>query len=235
MNPLAIDKNLKKYFFVLYKLAEAGARNRAIKASTKYLAEKMDLSQQSVSRYLIDLERHGWITRAGTREGGLIRITALGEDHLRKVRIGLNTIFERKHPSSVAIEGIVFSGLGEGAYYVTKDPYRRQFIEKLGYDPYPGTLNLRITSEHDIKIKEELENYPRIEIDGFKNEDRTYGPVKCLNALLNNKEKGTVVFAFRTHYARSVLEIISPICLRERLNLKDGNKVKLEIYLKNDL
>ncbi|MBE0513257.1 CTP-dependent riboflavin kinase [Candidatus Bathyarchaeota archaeon] len=75
----------------------------------------------------------------------------------------------------------------------------------------------------------ELEAYPAIEIQGFKDESRTFGSVKCYPAIINNKEKGAVVYALRSHYNTSVLEIIAPVFLRGRLKLKDGNKVKVEI------
>ncbi len=231
MNPLPADRDVEDYFFTLLKLAEMGARGRKIKASTKFLAEKMGLSQQTVSRKLIELERRGWIQRSVTRDGSLISISELGEAQLKKVRSGLNTIFEEKHPVSITIEGTVFSGLGEGAYYVTRPYYRKQFIQKLGFDPYPGTLNLKIISEYDAKMRSELDAYPGIEIEGYTNEDRAYGSNKCFRAVVNNREKGAVVIALRTHYDSSVVEIIAPTCLRDRLKLKDGHKVKVEVFL----
>jgi riboflavin kinase len=227
---MPIDRDREDFFFTLYVLAEMGARNRTIKTSTKFLAEKLGLSQQTISRRLVDLERKGWIQRTATRDGSLISISELGETQLRKVRSGLNTIFEEKYPGSVTIEGTVFSGLGEGAYYVTRPYYRKQFIQKLGFDPYPGTLNLKITSEYDAKMRSELETYPGIEILGYTNEDRTYGSNKCFRAIVNNREKGGVVIALRTHYDKSVLEVIAPTCLRDRLKLKDGNKVRVEVF-----
>jgi len=133
----------------------------------------------------------------------------------------------------MVIEGIVFSGLGEGAYYVTRKPYREQFIKKLGFDPYPGTLNLRITSEYDAQLRKELEEHPGIEIQGFKNENRTYGSVKCFPARINGREKGAVILALRTHYDSSVIEIIAPRYLRKVFRLKDGNKVKVEVFLEH--
>jgi CTP-dependent riboflavin kinase len=48
--------------------------------------------------------------------------------------------------------------------------------------------------------------------------------------MIDNKVKGAVVFAMRTHYDTSVLEIVAPVFLRSKLKLKDGNKVKVEIF-----
>jgi len=231
MTPLDFDRQLAKYFPILYKLAEMGARHKDIRASTKLLAEKIGVSQQSISRNLIEMERLGWIQRVNTHEGNLIKISSLGETQLRNIHTSLNIVFGEKHPAYITIDGTVFSGLGEGAYYVTRPVYRKQFVEKLGFDPFPGTLNVKVTSEYDNKLKNELGDYPGIEIEGFKNKDRTYGSVKCFAAMINNKEKATVVYALRSHYPYSVMEIISPANLRKRLKLRDGNKVRIQIFL----
>jgi riboflavin kinase len=226
---LKVDLGSWKPFFTLYKLAELGACSRTVKVSTEYLAEKIGASQQTASRHLINLEKIGWIKRTITPEGCLTKITDSGIAELKKLYSDLRLVFEAAYPPSVTLEGILFSGLGEGAYYVTKEGYRKQFLEKLGFDPYPGTLNLKLTTEYDVKTMSELETYPAIEIQGFEDESRTFGSVKCYPAIINNKEKGAVVYALRSHYNTSVLEIIAPVFLRGRLKLKDGNKVKVEI------
>ena len=189
----------------------------------------MEISQQTASRYLIELETEGWIQKTTTPEGSLIRISEAGIQELQKLYTNLRLLIEAAYPPSITLEGTVFTGLGEGAYYITKEHYRKQFMEKLGFDPYPGTLNLKITTEYDLKTRTELEAYPAVEIQGFKNEDRTFGLVKCYPAKIDNKIKGALILALRSHYDRSVLELITPVNLRKHLNLKDGNKVKVEI------
>lgn len=231
MSSLNVDGRLWKRFFALYKLAEMGAGRRTVKVSTEYLAEKIGSSQQTASRYLIQLEKTGWIKRDITPEGCLIKITESGMAELKKLYSSLRLIIEAEYPPSVTLEGILFTGLGEGAYYVTRDGYRRQFIEKLGFDPYPGTLNLKLTAEYDMKTRSELEAYPAIDIEGFKDESRTFGSVRCYPAIINNRVKGAVLLAMRSHYNSSVVEIIAPAFLRSRLKLKDGNKVKIEILI----
>jgi len=230
LDSIGVDAQSWKDFFALYKLAEMGASRRTVKVSTEYLAEKMGLSQQTASRHLIQLERMGWIKRTITPDGCLVKITDGGRDELKRLYSGLHQIFEAAYPPSITLEGVLFSGLGEGAYYISKDGYRKQFIEKLGFDPYPGTLNLKLTTDYDMKTRAELENYPAIELQGFKNEARSFGGVKCYPAIINNKVKGAVISAMRTHYDTSVLEVIAPAFLRGSLKLKDGNKVKVEIF-----
>jgi riboflavin kinase len=224
------EKSKWQYVYLLLKLAEMGAYGRTAKISTEYLAEKIGISQQTSSRYLIELERKKWISRSITPEGSLIKIDEQGELELQKLYNSLKILNEKNYPPSITLEGTVFSGLGEGAYYTSKDHYKKQFVEKLGFEPYPGTLNLKLTTEYDLKARTELEAYPAIEVSGFKNEDRTFGIVKCYPVLIDNKVKGALISALRSHYDISVMEIIAPVCLRKHLNLKDGNKVKVEIY-----
>ncbi len=215
--------------YTLYRLAEMGAHKRTSKISTEYLADKLGVSQQTASRYLIELERLGWINRTTTPDGCLIKISENGLKEVEKLSRNLRVLLETATPPSITLEGVVFTGLGEGAYYISKEIYRRQFLEKLGFDPYPGTLNIKLTSDYDISSRKELEAYPAIEVEGFKNSDRTFGVVKCYPVMIENKVKGALILALRSHYDASVLEIIAPVCLRRHLNLKDGQKLKVEV------
>jgi len=224
-----VEKQDCRQIFTMLKLAELGAHRRTAKISTEYLANKLGLSQQTASRYLIELENKGWIKRTITAEGCLIKITDSGTKELQDLYANLRLLIEAEYPPSVTLEGTVFTGLGEGAYYIAREQYRKQFMEKLGFDPYPGTLNLKLTTDYDIATRKELEVYPAIEIGGFTSDDRTFGPVKCYPMIIENTVKGALISALRSHYDESVLEIIAPVLLRKHLGLKDGRKVKVEI------
>jgi riboflavin kinase len=224
------EKQEWQQLYMLLKLAEMGAYRRVAKISTDYLAKKLGISQQTASRYLIELENKNWIQRNITPDGSLIKIDEQGTRELQKLYSELKVLMEKSYPPSVTLEGTVFTGLGEGAYYIGKEHYRKQIVEKLGFEPYPGTLNLKLSSDYDIKTRMELDAYPSVEVKGFQNEDRTFGLVKCYPVMIGNEVKGALVTALRSHYDASVLEIIAPSCLRKSLCLKDGNKVKVEVY-----
>jgi riboflavin kinase len=223
------EKHEWRHIFILLKLAEMGAHRRTAKISTEYLAGKLGTSQQTASRYLIELDKNGWIKRTITPEGCLLKITDTGIKELKNLYSNLRFLIEAAYPPSITLEGVVFTGLGEGAYYISKERYTKQFIEKLGFEPYPGTLNLKLTTDYDVKTRSELESYPAIEIEGFRNEDRTFGSVKCYPVTIENRVKGALILALRSHYDTSVIEIIAPVFLRKHLNLKDGHKVKVEV------
>ena len=98
----------------------------------------------------------------------------------------------------------------------------------MGFEPYPGTLNLRLIGE-EIRKKKLIEAYSLMVVDGFNNGARNFGSVKCWRALVNDEVEGAVVLASRTRYGADVIEIISQYDLRDKLRLKDGDEVKITI------
>jgi riboflavin kinase len=89
---------------MLLKLAEMGAYRRVAKVSTEYLAKKLGISQQTASRYLIELESKGWIQRNITSEGSLIKIEESGGRELQKLYSELKLLMEKSYPPSVTLE-----------------------------------------------------------------------------------------------------------------------------------
>ncbi len=43
------------------------------------------------------------------------------------------------------LTGVIHSGAGKGAYFMQLDWVVRQCEDKLGFTPFPGTLNVHIT------------------------------------------------------------------------------------------
>ncbi|MFX1486777.1 MAG: DUF120 domain-containing protein [Promethearchaeota archaeon] len=212
-------------WFVLLRLAEIG---REIEISSVKMAGMLGLSQQTASRHLQELEKMDWITREVSRKGQKVEITETGMNALRAVYISLSTIFEG-HLAPFEIKGEVFEGMGEGAYYVSREGYSRQFKTKLGFEPFAGTLNIRVKTQDDLRARKMLDLLPGIVIEGFTNEGRSFGSVKCHRVVVDGKVEGAVIFIRRTHYGNDVLEIISPANLRKKLGLEDGDIVSLTV------
>ena len=213
----------------LCKLAELGAVEGTISVSTSNIAESLGVSQQTVSRHFIELERQGLITRQPLPNGMEIKITEGGAKELRQTYLTLKRTFEEHRPRTVSLTGRVFTGIGEGAYYVDKTDYGKRLQNALGFKPYPGTLNLRLLPSQAAK-KKELEAHPGITIKGFEMGGRSFGGVKCFPATIDGIE-GAVILIGRTHYDASVVELIAPIQLRSRLKLRDGSKVRVLVRL----
>jgi riboflavin kinase len=123
--------------------------------------------------------------------------------------------------------------MGEGAYYMSLKGYTKQFKEKLGYVPFPGTLNVKLSKKEYIETVSQFYNRDCILINGFSDEKRTYGWVKCFNAKLNNLIDCELVILERTHHDNSVIELISKINIRKTAKLKDGSNLTIKIPIKS--
>ena len=213
-------------WFTLLILGQLGAVRNRVRTSTSRLAQLLNVSQQTASRRLITLENLGWISRSLINRGQIIRIELKGLKELKRVYSILEVAISKKR--SVTIQGRVFTGLGEGAYYVSLEGYRRQFRSKLGFDPFPGTLNIQLLNEADISEFQLLKATIGLEIQGFVNGDRSFGPVACYSVTVNGQRIAAILLIERTHHHPDVVEVIAPINLREKLNLSDGDIVTLK-------
>jgi len=211
----------------LLELAKLNA-SKGVVISTLQLGEILGCSQQTASRKLVELEEKGFIKKERAIKGQKIILTKKGLDFLREYYIQLKCIFEERE--AVNIKGELISGMGEGQYYITRPGYTQQFEERLGFRPYPGTLNLLLERKHDIVVREMLDNCPYIKIDGFTDEERTFGAVKCYLISINGV-KGAIISPLRTHHPKNVIEIISPVYLREKLSIKDGDEVSVDLFI----
>ncbi len=214
----------------MLELLALGVKEKPVAISSVALAKKLGKSQQAASKHLLELEYEGFIERIKGGKVNEVRLTDAGIQALLRIYLGLKGSLEELG-SVFEIRGQLFTGLGEGAYYVSLHGYRRQFLRKLGFDPYPGTLNLRLTTVVDRRLRRELERYKGIYIEGFQDHQRSFGGAWCFRALLDDKVHGAVLVIERTHYDDTVLEIISPEFIRKHLNLNDGDDVKVRIFL----
>jgi riboflavin kinase len=124
------------------------------------------------------------------------------------------------------IRGTVTEGLGEGKHFVNLSGYQRQFQTKLGYDPFPGTLNLSL----ETSASSWLEGVQPITVDQWKDGDKTFGAVDCYPVTLESKHKTLeaechAIVPHRSNHDDTTLEIISPVNLREQLTLENGTTV----------
>ncbi len=225
--PNGNTKPLKPYLLqTLKELALLGGVHNKIELSSYELAQRLQTSQQTASRYLLELDIQEMIRREMGVKKQLIHITSTGADALENEYLSFKQIFDLS--TKVIFKGMVISGMGEGKYYTEQKEYADQFEKRLRFVAYPGTLNVEIEYLERNKIRL-LRSYGGIEIDEFQTENRTFGSVVCFKATINGK-KGAIVLPKRSHYA-TVLECISPFNLRQTLRLHDGDTVEVIVYL----
>lgn len=192
------------------------------------LGRGLHLSQQAASKHLLILEEEGMIERRRRGRGTTVVLTPKGADTVLSFYAKLKGVVEAE-VKPMTFHGRVFTGLGEGAYYVSLPGYRKQFSRLLGFEPFAGTLNLALDPS-ETELRRQLKFLEGVEIGGFQDGKRTYGPVKCFRAKVEGKYEAGALVIERTHHGEAVLEIISPLHLREILSLKEGDPVTVTVY-----
>ncbi len=122
--------------------------------------------------------------------------------------------------------GKIVSGIKQGAFFTSLDWVQEQCLEKLGFKPYPGTLNLQIANENmsiieGLKPQEGIELVPPdsafcsgfvfpITVDGIS------------GAIVAPAEEVRV-------HPKNIIEIISYLGLKDALGVEDGDRVTVTI------
>ena len=125
----------------------------------------------------------------------------------------------------IELNGTVFSSRGEGKKFLELPWVKQQIKQKLGFTPYPGTLNMMLSKE-SVKRKKLLEKAHPIKVfpaDGY-----------CSGTLIKafiGKLECAIVIPEVAGYPKGVLEIIAPVNLRETLQLEDGGEVTATVNL----
>ena len=217
-----------QHILTLAYLLSKGARYNFIHITTSSLGKSIKKSQQAASKHILELESGGFIDRLMTGRQLSIKITQKGYAELVKLHSVLGFSLDSS-PSHIELSGSVVSGLGEGSYYMSLKGYTKQFKVKVGYIPFPGTLNIKLNQLQATQIIQQLDDLDSIIVDPFSDGKRTYGWVKCFHATLNDSIKCELIRLERTHHDNSVIELISKNNLRKTTRLKTGSKVTIKI------
>ena len=225
VNTLGADELLALKFVAL----EGGLAGSA-KVSCAGLGERLDASNQTASRRLQRLEAGGYVDRDIVTDGQWVAVTDAGERALRSEYADYRRLFDPE--SSLTLTGSITTGMGEGRHYISLSGYQRQFETKLGYTPFPGTLNVEL-DEASVRSRAALSTQRSIRIDSWEDDERTFGAATCYPARVvadgGAFEPTHVIVPDRTHHDEAKLELIAPVKLRDELELTDGDT--LEIHL----
>ncbi len=124
------------------------------------------------------------------------------------------------------LTGRVVTGKGEGARLTQLDWARAQFVEKLGIDPFPGTLNLTLDTSDALTTWAEWQTTRGVVIEPPNAE---WCNARCYPVRIAEQINGAIVLPKVHGYAPTQIEIIANVSLREKLRLRDGDALTLEI------
>ncbi len=126
------------------------------------------------------------------------------------------------------IIGRLVTGIGQGKHLTRLDWARRQFIAKLGIDPFPGTVNLVIDVPDDQVVWQRVK-----QTDGVRINNPNDGPrdcdARCYRAVVGGRIDSAIVVPEVIGYPPNQLEIIAAVNLRDALNIADGDRLTVDI------
>lgn len=127
------------------------------------------------------------------------------------------------------IEGEVFSGFEQGAFFTQLDWVKRQCSDRLGFEPFPGTLNLTI-EERYLGILKRMRERVGISLEPPTPE---FCPAKCFPISISSIKAAIILpqaehFTNQTH-KQNVIEVIAPVSIKEAFSLKDGDKIAVKL------
>jgi riboflavin kinase len=244
------------HFLTLVYLLSNGGKDNYLEITSTQLSKILNRSQQTASKVLIELENENLIERVKNNKRFGMKLSYSGVEVLQDIYNILKSSMESSEKQQISFKGKIVTGMGEGAYYMSLEGYKKQFRDKLGYEPFPGTLNVKIEDKFYMNSRKDLINHPSIHVQGFKNADRTFGWVRCYPAtivkdtsisqspqlsspdqvkeFISNSNQGVitnvhVLLLERTHHDNSMLEVIAACNLKETTNLKNGDSVLISI------
>ncbi len=128
----------------------------------------------------------------------------------------------------MTLEGKVTSGAGEGSDFLALKGYKEQIKELYDMVPFEGTLNIELDHEYLNNFEHLKEREGHI-LHGFEKEDESFGKVTTFPSKLQDEDCITVI-PEKSRYEQTI-EVIAPSKLREKLDLEDGQEVKLLVYM----
>ncbi|MBI2874808.1 MAG: DUF120 domain-containing protein [Firmicutes bacterium] len=156
------------------------------------------------------------ISRIGFRQGG---------------GFFLDTFNNRHHLDPLEFRGSLVDGIGEGKR-LTQIPWvRRQFMDKIGIDPYPGTINLAVESPGDLAMVRLMRSLPGITITP---EEMGFCSAAAYPVLVAGKWRGAVIVPDVPSYPLSSVEIIAAERLRERLTSPGDGLITVRVLPPGD-
>ncbi len=123
------------------------------------------------------------------------------------------------------ITGVIFSDLGTASSFMALDWVQKLLREKLGFSPYPATLNLRLESEEAILQWQEIRN--RSQSIDIPPADSFFCRARLFPVQIEGKIQGAVLLPEVKDYPADKIEVVAPVHIKESLNLHDGQHLTL--------
>lgn len=125
------------------------------------------------------------------------------------------------------LTGKVVSGAREAAFFTQLDWVQVQCQAKLGFTPYPGTLNLEI-GEESLSVIEALKSEKGITLIP---PDPKFCVAQALPLIVGSVCGAIIIPSEDVNiHRKNIVEVMAPVRLKDALGITDGDSVVLVIH-----
>ncbi len=129
-------------------------------------------------------------------------------------------------PNKKVLNGRVVSGARKAAFFTQLDWVDVQCEEKLGFRPFPGTLNIDILPE-SLSVIASIQKEKGLEL---VSPDPAFCSARVIPVLIEEIQAAIIIPEKKVQiHGRNIIEAIAPVYLRQTLNIDDGDTVSLHI------
>lgn len=204
---------------VLIFLLQKEGNKKRVRMTTEELGAALGMSQQNASRRLKLLEEEGLVER---KNG--IGITSSG---MKKLKEHYNILKKAIQGNRLEFSGKVVDGFRKGKYYLSLPGYRKSIRNRLGFEPFAGTLNVKLSGK-DFKKRSEILREEPIVINGFRQNRKTFGDLFAYHCTVDGRN-AAIIFPLKSSHPQDVVELIADVNLRKTLNKKTGSGVVVQL------
>lgn len=129
-------------------------------------------------------------------------------------------------PKERLLSGKITSGVQKAAYFTQLDWVQEQCAKGLGFKPYPGTLNLEVSSE-TLPFLQSLRNEKGIPLIP---PDPAFCAARTLPIKIGGIPGAIIIPAEEVNvHGKQIIEVLAPVSLKDSLGLEDGDPVTLVV------
>jgi riboflavin kinase len=129
----------------------------------------------------------------------------------------------------ILVKGVVFSDLGRAGEFLGIDWVRDAIRERVGFEPFPGTLNVRARGADLTRWEEVRRRGGKIVLPSpdpaFCNAFLFTGSLEGWESQPESRERIAVVVPEVKEYPADKLEIIAAVSLKQTRSVRDGDEL----------
>ncbi len=125
----------------------------------------------------------------------------------------------------MVLTGTIVKGVGQASYFTGLEWVQEQCLAKLGFKPYPGTLNVEL-SARDARI---MGTYREKGVD-LVSPDPAFCNARVLPVSVQSLPGAIILPAEEVNvHGANIMEIIAPVSIKETLGVEDGTRITITL------